>query len=61
MKFKCPHCNILLEPTECYDTEFNLNNTIYNKMLGVCPECERQYSWVSAYKYFDSFNLELIS
>ena len=61
MKFKCPHCNIPLEPTDWYNTKFNSNNTIYAKMLGVCPECGRQYAWISAYKHFENFNLELIS
>ena len=50
MKYKCPHCNVEIEPTDRIDFSID-DNFVEVEVLGYCPECERIYRWFETYGY----------
>lgn len=56
---KCPKCNEYLEAEDCYDTD-NLYDKFYCFYIGNCPNCKKQYRWLSIYKLDYSYNIQEI-
>ena len=54
---KCPHCNVELETTDCYDVQYEDERVIYLQ-IGYCPECDRSFQWDEVYEYTETINLE---
>jgi transcription elongation factor Elf1 len=58
MEFKCPHCNIEIKVEDMVHFDFDIGY-VHCKMLGVCPECGRTYTWRELYKYEKSYEFTL--
>jgi hypothetical protein len=41
------------------DIEIDFQGTVECKILGVCPECNRTYTWKEKYKYSSSYDFHL--
>ena len=60
MNFKCPHCNTEIEVIDtCADIEIDFQGTVECKVMGICPECNRIYTWKEKYKHSSSYDFRL--
>jgi DNA-directed RNA polymerase subunit RPC12/RpoP len=58
MNYKCPHCGEEIEVDDRIDLNVDDDYT-ESKMLGHCPDCERDYIWYDLYQYKRSFGFAL--
>ena len=54
MNYKCPHCGEYIEEDDRIDISID-GEFVECKMVGHCPECERDYTWYELYQYKKSF------
>jgi endogenous inhibitor of DNA gyrase (YacG/DUF329 family) len=58
MNYKCPHCGEYIEVDDRIDLNVD-DDYAESKMLGHCPDCERDYIWYDLYQYKRSFGFAL--
>ena len=58
MNYKCPHCAEEIEVDDRIDINVD-DDYVECKMVGHCPECERNYTWYEVYQYKKSFGFAL--
>lgn len=56
-EFKCLHCGITIEETDCINLSLEGDYIIATK-VGECPYCEAEYAWKEKYTYSESYGLE---
>lgn len=58
MNYNCPHCGEEIEVDDRIDISAD-DDYVECKMVGHCPECERNYTWYELYQYKKSFGFAL--
>ena len=58
MNYKCPHCGEEIEEDDRIDISID-DDYVECKMVGHCPECERNYTWYELYQHKKSFGFAL--
>lgn len=51
----CPYCGVDLEEYDIYDTEMDIS--VYQYVVGGCPECGRTFQWENKFEYVGFQNL----
>lgn len=52
----CPKCKTELEIDDTYDYECD-GDFFYEKVVGGCPNCGKEYQWELVYQYYGEENL----
>ena len=61
MKFaKCSYCKEELKIDESYEFGIEGTDMVIDRVVGHCPNCNKEYQWEEIYKYSHFSNLEEI-